>query len=218
MFIPQLSSVMFASYFRTSIMIWHLTFLLIAFLKKLTGVAGSRASTVLISIQGWRIHWDNFQPDRSCQNDTEVLANRKVPNMIVMFLEGEYTLLSEAKLHSWQFLAVQKSSYLEESPVPAPEEVTSIADHPVIMMVGGFKILANLTGGREFSIQVSIGVGYVCIYQPFLVVSESINLSIEDCFHWLSVGLKWWIKHPSCRSVWMHWGRHCFLTRRSVGI
>lgn len=65
------------------------------------------------------------EPGWKFQNDCDVLADGKVPEVLVIFLEDEKTSQSEAKWHRRPIFSTQYPAYLGESLVAASEEMAS---------------------------------------------------------------------------------------------
>lgn len=63
-----------------------------------------------------------FKPGHNCLNDGTVLADRKLPEVFVIIVEGGSMSLGKAKSQGRQFLAALYPADLEECPTGAPKE------------------------------------------------------------------------------------------------
>lgn len=124
----------------------------------------------------------NVEPGLKRQNDTAVLADRKVSEVPVIFIEGESISLSEAKSKVCQFLVNQYPADLDESPVVVSEDVASIDVFADDLDGETDWQLADLTGSFDLRSRAIIRVDYGLLPEASTVVSNSIPSSIAYLF------------------------------------
>lgn len=84
---------------------------------------------------------------RKCQIEGEVLDDRKLPEVPVVFVEGASKSLSQVKPQVRQILMARYPAGFEESSAATPEEMASNEEHAGDLEGESDWDLADLTGG-----------------------------------------------------------------------
>lgn len=128
-------------------------------------------------------------------SDGAVLKDRKIPEVPIVFVDGESTSPSEARLSLRQFLGARYSADFEESLGLAAEEVASIYEAAGDLQYGAD--LADLTGGAALGSRASICGNCRRPREACSVVIISVFSSVRTYCLWRYVGRRRLAGHPS---------------------
>lgn len=101
-----------------------------------------------------------------------VLADRKLPEVAVVFVEGDLMSRSEAKWQVRKFLVPRYPADFEESPTADPEEVAGIHLLARDLESEADCSLANSMGGPNFCSPAIIRGQYKRLREACLVIKE----------------------------------------------